>query len=113
MAILIKGAEVVVTMDGARSERSGCDIRVEGGVITAVGPGLPVDGAEVIAAQGCVVTPGLVNTHHHLYQTLTRAVPGGRMRCCLGGSRRSTRSGRGLRLSICASRRLPVWRSWP
>ena len=32
---------------------------------------------EVVEARGCVVTPGLVNTHHHLYQTLTRAVPGG------------------------------------
>ena len=31
----------------------------------------------MIEARGCVVTPGLVNTHHHLYQTLTRAVPGG------------------------------------
>ena len=77
MAILIQAAEVVVTMDGARRELAGCDIRVDGGVIVEVGAGLPVDGAEVIYAAGCVVTPGLVNTHHHLYQTLTRVVPGG------------------------------------
>lgn len=77
MAILIQAAEVVVTMDAARRELAGCDIRVDGGVIVEVGAGLPVDGAEVIHAAGCVVTPGLVNTHHHLYQTLTRVVPGG------------------------------------
>jgi cytosine/adenosine deaminase-related metal-dependent hydrolase len=46
-------------------------------VIAAVGQGLQARGARVLHAQGCVVTPGLVNTHHHLYQTLTRAVPGG------------------------------------
>lgn len=77
MAFLIQGAEVVVTMDGARRELAGSDIRVDGGVIVAIGPNLLVDGAEVINASGCVVTPGLVNTHHHLYQTLTRVVPGG------------------------------------
>lgn len=77
MAILIQGAEVVVTMDGARRELAGSDIRVDGGIIVAIGPNLLVDGAEVINASGCVVTPGLVNTHHHLYQTLTRVVPGG------------------------------------
>jgi cytosine/adenosine deaminase-related metal-dependent hydrolase len=77
MAILIQAAEVVVTMDAALRELAGCDIRVDGGVIVEVGAGLPVDGAEVIHAAGCVVTPGLVNTHHHLYQTLTRVVPGG------------------------------------
>ncbi len=75
--LLIRNADVVVTMNPARAELAGADILVRGGVITAVGTGLDAAGAEVIDAAGCVVTPGLVNTHHHLYQTLTRAVPGG------------------------------------
>ncbi|MBZ4690899.1 MAG: 8-oxoguanine deaminase [Cereibacter sp.] len=74
--VLIRGAEVVVTMDGARREIAGGDVLVRGGVIAAVGQGLTSAG-RVVEAKGCVVTPGLVNTHHHLYQTLTRAVPGG------------------------------------
>ena len=74
--ILIKNADVVVTMDGARRELLGADVLVRGGVIAAVGPGLATS-VRVIDAKGCVVTPGLVNTHHHLYQSLTRAVPGG------------------------------------
>ncbi|MDB5658357.1 MAG: 8-oxoguanine deaminase [Cypionkella sp.] len=74
--ILIRNADVVVTMDGARREIAGGDVLLRGGVIAAVGQGLATSGA-VVEARGCVVTPGLVNTHHHLYQTLTRAVPGG------------------------------------
>ena len=74
--ILIRNADVVVTMDGARREIAGGDVLLRGGVIAAVGQGLTTTGA-VVEARGCVVTPGLVNTHHHLYQTLTRAVPGG------------------------------------
>lgn len=74
--ILIRNADTVVTMDGARRELAGADVLVKGGEIAAVGQNLITTG-EVINAQGCVVTPGLVNTHHHLYQTLTRAVPGG------------------------------------
>ncbi|KEO51267.1 8-oxoguanine deaminase [Thioclava pacifica] len=74
--ILIRGAEVVVTMDGTRRELKGADVLIRDGQIAAVGPGLQSAG-EVVEAKGCVVTPGLVNTHHHLYQTLTRAVPGG------------------------------------
>lgn len=74
-ALLLRGAERVLTMDAARRELSDADIRIEGGAIAAVGPGLPADGAEVLDVAGCLVTPGLVNTHHHLFQTLTRAVP--------------------------------------
>lgn len=76
MAILIKNATTILTMDTALAELAQADIRIENGVITEVGSGL-TGAEETIDAKGCVVTPGLVNTHHHLYQTLTRAVPGG------------------------------------
>lgn len=76
-AILIRNADHILTMDDRRTELFGADILVTGGKIRAIGPRLGQAGAEVIDASGCVVTPGLVNTHHHLYQTLTRAVPGG------------------------------------
>lgn len=74
--ILIKNAETILTMDDNRAELSGADIRIQNGVIAEIGQDLTSEG-EVILAQDCVVTPGLVNTHHHLYQSLTRAVPGG------------------------------------
>ena len=75
--ILIKNADVVVTMNEARAEVAQGDVLIRAGQITAVGQGLEVAGAEVVQAAGCVVTPGFVNTHHHLYQSMTRAVPGG------------------------------------
>ena len=74
--LMIRKADVVVTMDKTRRELAGADVLIRGGVIAAIGHGLATSGP-VIEAAGCVVTPGLVNTHHHLYQTLTRAVPGG------------------------------------
>jgi len=74
---LIRNADVIVTMDGTRRELSGASILVENGAISAIGAALNAPEAEIVDATGCVVTPGLVNTHHHLYQTLTRAVPGG------------------------------------
>jgi cytosine/adenosine deaminase-related metal-dependent hydrolase len=75
--ILIKGAVAVLTVDDTRRELAGADVLIRDGVIADVGVGLLAGGAEIVLATGCVVTPGLVNTHHHLYQTLTRAVPGG------------------------------------
>ena len=75
--LLIKNADAVVTMDAARAEIAGGDVLLRGGVIVAVGRDLRAPGAEILHASGCVVTPGLVNTHHHLFQSLTRAVPGG------------------------------------
>lgn len=74
--ILIRNADVLVTMDKERRELADADLRLSGGVITEIGQRLHSDG-EVIQAAGCVITPGLVNTHHHLYQSMTRAVPAG------------------------------------
>lgn len=75
--LLIRDAHVLVTMDGARREIAGASLLARDGVVTAIGPAeaLPAAADEVIDARGCVVLPGLVNTHHHLFQTLTRAVP--------------------------------------
>ena len=75
--VLIRDALAILTMDDTRRELAGADILLKDGVIADIGDSLEAEGADVILATGCVVTPGLVNTHHHLYQTLTRAVPGG------------------------------------
>ena len=74
--ILIKSAKTVLTMDDAGRELAQTDILLRQGVIAKIGPNLSTTG-QIIHGGDCVVTPGLVNTHHHLYQTLTRAVPGG------------------------------------
>ncbi len=75
--VLIRGAETVLTMDDRGAELADCDIRLRDGVIAEIGQDLHPGDAQQVSARGCVVTPGLVNTHHHLFQTLTRAVPGG------------------------------------
>ena len=76
MEFLIRNAQTVLTMDDDSRELTSTDIRIADGAIAEIGTGLKSQG-EVIDAKAAVVTPGLVNTHHHLYQTLTRAVPGG------------------------------------
>ena len=75
--MLVKNADHLVTMDGGRREIAGGGIYIENGIITAVGVSedLPKTADEVVDAISCVVTPGLINTHHHFYQNLTRAVP--------------------------------------
>lgn len=73
--LLIKDALRVVTMDDAGTELAGADVLLRGRTVAAVGRGLEEPGARVLDARGCVVVPGLVNTHHHLCQALTRATP--------------------------------------
>ncbi len=74
--ILLKNADTVLTLDDDRRELSQADLRLRDGVIVEIGSALTTTG-ETHDLRGCVVTPGLVNTHHHLYQSLTKAVPGG------------------------------------
>lgn len=72
---LIKNADAIQTMDASRRELMGADILLQDGVIADIGPDLTAPNAQIVCAQGAIVTPGLINTHHHLYQSLTRAVP--------------------------------------
>ena len=72
MTLLLSRAHVV-TMDDAGSEHEDGWVLVADGRVEAVGGGAPPAADELVDLDGAVVTPGLVNTHHHLYQTLTRA----------------------------------------
>jgi cytosine/adenosine deaminase-related metal-dependent hydrolase len=74
--LLVRDAALVATLDGGRRELAGASVWVRGNRIEAVGPAaaLPRDADEVVDARGHLVVPGLVNTHHHMYQSLTRAV---------------------------------------
>jgi cytosine/adenosine deaminase-related metal-dependent hydrolase len=74
--LLIRDALVVATMDDTRREITGGWVAVTNGKISGVGTaGSEPEARDVIDATGCLVTPGLINTHHHLYQNLTRAFP--------------------------------------
>jgi cytosine/adenosine deaminase-related metal-dependent hydrolase len=74
--LLIKNALRVATMDDKRTELSGVDVLTRGRVIVMIGKDLPEEpNTQVLDATGCVVMPGMVNTHHHLVQPLTRCVP--------------------------------------
>ncbi|MBE0699823.1 MAG: 8-oxoguanine deaminase [Anaerolineaceae bacterium] len=76
-SLLIQNASLLVTMDGQRREIPGGGLYAENGFITRVGrtEDLPQTADEILDMRGKIVLPGLVNTHHHFYQTLTRAVP--------------------------------------
>jgi cytosine/adenosine deaminase-related metal-dependent hydrolase len=75
--LLIRNARLLVTMDAQRREIEGGAVFARDGVIESVGASaqLPQTADEVIEAGDQIVIPGLVNTHHHMYQTLTRVVP--------------------------------------
>jgi len=80
-SLLIQNAHCIASMDatdaGVSREWHNASILVHGHRIAAIGPTheLPQSADEVIDARGHLVTPGLVNTHHHMFQSLTRAIP--------------------------------------
>src|SRR4030067_289374 len=75
--LLARHATVLVTMDGSRREVPDGAIFCRDGWIEQVGPSasLPDHADEIVDLADHVLLPGLINTHPHLYQTLTRAVP--------------------------------------
>ncbi|MCP4306713.1 MAG: 8-oxoguanine deaminase [bacterium] len=76
--LLVKHAQVLATMDDQRREIADGGLFIEDGFIKQVGPTaeLPDTADEVLDLTGHLILPGFINTHHHFYQTLTRAVPG-------------------------------------
>lgn len=75
--LLVSGATLVATMDAARSEIRGGWVAITDGLVSAIGGSAdsPPPARRTLRADDCLITPGLVNTHHHLYQNLTRAYP--------------------------------------
>ncbi len=75
--LLVKHADLLVTMDDHRREIPDGGLFIRDGFIEKAGPTLqlPNQADEVVDASGHIILPGMVNTHHHFYQTLTRAVP--------------------------------------
>jgi cytosine/adenosine deaminase-related metal-dependent hydrolase len=74
--LLIRDAALIATCDGERRELASASLLIRGNRIEAIGPAtaLPQAADEVIDARGHLVVPGLINTHHHMYQSLTRAI---------------------------------------
>ncbi|WP_394934288.1 8-oxoguanine deaminase [uncultured Ilumatobacter sp.] len=73
--LVVTNARCVATVDEVRRELAGGWVAITDGVIADVGTGLAPSATTSIDATDCLVTPGLVNAHHHLYQNLTRAFP--------------------------------------
>lgn len=70
--VLIKNAQAVVTCDTTDQVFRDADILIEGPMIKEIGRNLPSEGAMVIDGRNKFVYPGLINTHHHFFQTFVR-----------------------------------------
>jgi len=73
--LVVANARCVATVDAARRELTDGWVAITDGFVSGIGTGPAPDATAVLDATDCLVTPGLVNAHHHLYQNLTRAAP--------------------------------------
>ena len=73
--LVVANARCVATVDAERRELDGGWVAITDGLVSDIGTGPAPRAATVLDATDCLVTPGLVNAHHHLYQNLTRAFP--------------------------------------
>jgi cytosine/adenosine deaminase-related metal-dependent hydrolase len=73
--LLVRDARLVATCDDSRTELAGGWVAITDGAVSGLGAaGAEPPADQVVDATDCLVTPGLVNTHHHIYQNLTRAL---------------------------------------
>ena len=75
--LLLRHADILVTMDEARREIADGAVLIKNNLIAQVGKSdeLPETADQIIDMTGHILMPGMVNTHHHMYQSLTRVVP--------------------------------------
>ena len=73
--LVVANARCVATVDSDRRELASGWVAITDGLVSGVGTGTAPAATTVLDAGDCLVTPGLVNAHHHLYQNLTRALP--------------------------------------
>jgi len=73
--LVVAGARCLTVLDAARTEIDDGWVAVRDGLVVGTGSGPPPEAAETLDAGECLVTPGFVNAHHHLFQNLTRAFP--------------------------------------
>ena len=76
-ALLIRNADGIFTGLSGEAMRATGAIRVRDGRIAAIGDLMPEAGERIIDASGCVIYPGLISTHHHLFQSLLKGVRAG------------------------------------
>ena len=73
-SLFVKNASAIVTCDAQDTVLENAGILIRNGAVAYIGPE-PQQADETLDASGCVVYPGLINTHHHLYQTFSRNLP--------------------------------------